>query len=286
MMGNINIIGEHLANQIFHKINHVAKDETVRKMLALIGRDESRHIAAGQRFFVEVYAALQEEPARDHRQEPGDDDRARSSPRYDLVNPMNKLEIDLAQVLDAMYQHYDDVTRRPAAVPGAGAPRRAASSACASRRRGRSRSDRRGDRRSTGDVDVRPARVACASARSGARARCAICSRPERRLDAVPRARSSSAPGIGGTAATLLARPRRASRSTLVEKNRRIGGSCSGYEKQGFKIDIGTHMFCRGRQGSARRRAAARRARRRDRLRAHARHRRDPLPGAASRARA
>jgi rubrerythrin len=49
MMGSINIIGEHLANQIFHQINHVAKDETVRKILALIGKDESRHIAAGQR---------------------------------------------------------------------------------------------------------------------------------------------------------------------------------------------------------------------------------------------
>ncbi len=55
MMGNINIVGEHLANQIFHQINHVAKDETVRKIIALIGKDESRHIAAGQRFFGEVY---------------------------------------------------------------------------------------------------------------------------------------------------------------------------------------------------------------------------------------
>ena len=38
MMASINIIGEHLANQIFHQINHVAKDATVRKVLALIGR--------------------------------------------------------------------------------------------------------------------------------------------------------------------------------------------------------------------------------------------------------
>ena len=30
---------------------------------------------------------------------------------------------------------------------------------------------------------------------------------------------------------------------------RRIGGSCSGYERQGFHIDIGTHMFCRGDKG-------------------------------------
>jgi len=37
--------------------------------------------------------------------------------------------------------------------------------------------------------------------------------------------------------------------TTLVEKNRRIGGSCSGYDKQGFHVDIGTHMFCRGDKG-------------------------------------
>ncbi len=62
MMASINIIGEHLANQIFHQINHVAKDPTVRKVLALIGKDESRHIAAGQRFFVEVYPHLRQKP--------------------------------------------------------------------------------------------------------------------------------------------------------------------------------------------------------------------------------
>src|SRR5262249_50346356 len=55
MMGSINIIRERLANQIFHRINHVATDPTVKKVLALIGKDESRHIAAGQRFFPEVY---------------------------------------------------------------------------------------------------------------------------------------------------------------------------------------------------------------------------------------
>src|SRR5439155_27259098 len=51
--------------------------------------------------------------------------------------------------------------------------------------------------------------------------------------------------GIGGSAATLLL-AHAGVPVTLVEKNRRIGGSCSGYEKQGFHIDIGTHMFCRG----------------------------------------
>lgn len=51
--------------------------------------------------------------------------------------------------------------------------------------------------------------------------------------------------GIGGAAATLLL-AHAGIPVTLLEKNRRIGGSCSGYEKQGFRIDIGTHMFCRG----------------------------------------
>jgi len=54
--------------------------------------------------------------------------------------------------------------------------------------------------------------------------------------------------GIGGTAAAMLL-ARAGIATTLVEKNRRIGGSCSGYDKQGFHIDIGTHMFCRGDKG-------------------------------------
>ena len=54
--------------------------------------------------------------------------------------------------------------------------------------------------------------------------------------------------GIGGAAAALLLADAGIP-TMLVEKNRRIGGSCSGYEKQGFQIDIGTHMFCRGPKG-------------------------------------
>jgi phytoene dehydrogenase-like protein len=54
--------------------------------------------------------------------------------------------------------------------------------------------------------------------------------------------------GIGGAAATLLL-SHAGVRTTLVEKNRRVGGSCSGYDKQGFTIDIGTHMFTRGPAG-------------------------------------
>src|SRR4051812_38503092 len=42
MMGSINIVGEHLANQIFHKINHRAVDPSTKKIIALIGKDESR----------------------------------------------------------------------------------------------------------------------------------------------------------------------------------------------------------------------------------------------------
>lgn len=54
--------------------------------------------------------------------------------------------------------------------------------------------------------------------------------------------------GIGGSAATLLL-ANAGVPVTLVEKNRRLGGSCSGYAKQGFHVDIGTHMFCRGNKG-------------------------------------
>lgn len=54
--------------------------------------------------------------------------------------------------------------------------------------------------------------------------------------------------GIGGAAAALLLQ-HAGIPTVLLEKNRRIGGSCSGYEKQGFRVDIGTHMFCRGPAG-------------------------------------
>jgi prolycopene isomerase len=54
--------------------------------------------------------------------------------------------------------------------------------------------------------------------------------------------------GIAGSAATLLL-AEAGIPTTLVEKNRRLGGSCSGYEKRGFQIDLGTHMFCRGPAG-------------------------------------
>lgn len=54
--------------------------------------------------------------------------------------------------------------------------------------------------------------------------------------------------GIGGSAAAAML-AHAGIRTTLLEKNRRVGGSCSGYDKQGFHVDIGTHMFCRGDKG-------------------------------------
>jgi rubrerythrin len=109
MMGSINIIGEHLANQIFHKINHVAKDPTVRKLLSLIGRDESRHIAAGQRFYGEVYGDLKKRRNLILAKNLATT-IILAAASYDLVNPLRTLDIDLTEVMEAMYQHYADVT--------------------------------------------------------------------------------------------------------------------------------------------------------------------------------
>ena len=54
--------------------------------------------------------------------------------------------------------------------------------------------------------------------------------------------------GIGGSAAAALLA--RAGLSVLaLEKNPRVGGSCSYYEKRGFHVDYGTHMFSRGPKG-------------------------------------
>ena len=109
MMGNINIIGEHLAHQILHRINHVAVDPQVRALLALIGRDESRHIAAGQRFFGEVFPEFKK---RRHTI------MAKNLATcvilaiaaHDLVGPMRAMKISLEDIMDAMYQHYHEVT--------------------------------------------------------------------------------------------------------------------------------------------------------------------------------
>jgi hypothetical protein len=109
MMGNINIIGEHLAHQILHRINHVATDPLIRQVVALVGRDESRHIAAGQRFFPEVHP----EYKKHHRRILAKNLATTiilALASYELVNPMRALKIDLAEVMEKMYAHYADVT--------------------------------------------------------------------------------------------------------------------------------------------------------------------------------
>jgi prolycopene isomerase len=54
--------------------------------------------------------------------------------------------------------------------------------------------------------------------------------------------------GIGGSAAAALL-ARAGLRVAALEKNPRVGGSCSYYEKRGFHVDYGTHMFTRGHRG-------------------------------------
>jgi len=109
MMGNINIIGEHLAHQILHQLNHVAKDPLVRQVITLIGRDESRHIAAGQRFFPEVRRQFRE----NHRRILAKNLATTiilALASYELINPMTALKIDLADVMEKMYRHFHEVT--------------------------------------------------------------------------------------------------------------------------------------------------------------------------------
>lgn len=54
--------------------------------------------------------------------------------------------------------------------------------------------------------------------------------------------------GLGGSAVSVLL-ARAGFKTLILEKNERIGGSCSYYTKDGFKVDIGTHMFTRGNRG-------------------------------------
>ena len=116
MMGAINIIGEHLANQIFHKIAHVSIDPNVQKLLGLIGRDESRHIGAGQRFFPEVFDQFKK-----NRHQILAKNLATTIvlaiAAHDLVGPMRALDVRLEEILEAMYHHYGEVTHGLPAFP-------------------------------------------------------------------------------------------------------------------------------------------------------------------------
>src|SRR5262249_3306171 len=109
MMGNINIVGEHLANQIFHKINRVAKDPQDQQLLALIVHDESRHCAAGQRFFGEVWDSFAKNR---HRIMAKNLATAviLAIAAHDLVGPMRAMNISLEEIFEAMYDHYHEVT--------------------------------------------------------------------------------------------------------------------------------------------------------------------------------
>lgn len=54
--------------------------------------------------------------------------------------------------------------------------------------------------------------------------------------------------GLGGSAAAAVL-AHAGIRVLLLEKNARLGGSCSYYVKHGFHVDWGTHMFSRGPRG-------------------------------------
>lgn len=116
MMGNINIMGEHLANQIFHKIKHVAKDPELQKLLMLIGRDESRHIGAGQRFFPEVYPEFKKNRRRIIAKNLATT-LILAVAAHDLVGPMRAMKINLEDILEAMFHHYSEVTQGLPAFP-------------------------------------------------------------------------------------------------------------------------------------------------------------------------
>ncbi len=54
--------------------------------------------------------------------------------------------------------------------------------------------------------------------------------------------------GLGGSAAGGIS-ALHGLKTLILDKNPRPGGSCSYYEKEGFKLDIGTHLFIRGNKG-------------------------------------
>ncbi|WP_437302106.1 phytoene desaturase family protein [Sorangium sp. So ce388] len=54
--------------------------------------------------------------------------------------------------------------------------------------------------------------------------------------------------GVGGAAAALLL-SHAGIPTLLAEKERRLGGAAAAYERDGFRVDTGTHMLCRGEEG-------------------------------------
>lgn len=54
--------------------------------------------------------------------------------------------------------------------------------------------------------------------------------------------------GIGGTAISAILASK-GFKTLLLEKNKFLGGRCSTYEKDGFKIDVGVHLFGRSSKG-------------------------------------
>ncbi|MDD5224382.1 MAG: NAD(P)/FAD-dependent oxidoreductase [bacterium] len=55
--------------------------------------------------------------------------------------------------------------------------------------------------------------------------------------------------GMGGSACGALS-ARAGLKTLILEKNPRIGGACSYYEKDGFHVDFGTHLFTCGGEGA------------------------------------
>jgi rubrerythrin len=110
MMGNINIIGEHMANHIFSRIRQVATSKQAQDVLALIARDESRHVAAGRRFFPEVYPEWKKN-RRKIMAKNALTTVLLAVAGHDLVKPLKILQLDLGEVLEAMYSHYESVTQ-------------------------------------------------------------------------------------------------------------------------------------------------------------------------------
>ncbi len=54
--------------------------------------------------------------------------------------------------------------------------------------------------------------------------------------------------GMGGCAAGAIS-ALHGLKTLILEKNPRPGGNCSYYEKEGFQVDTGTHLFIRGNKG-------------------------------------